>query len=279
MADIDRHIARLKARNYQWPIPWEAVERMARFEDCRLSSYKCPSGVWTIGWGETEDIKPGMRWTEDQVDARYYTELVKYARKVEAMCTVDPTPNQLGALCMLAYNIGLRRDKPTKAGLYHSSILRLHNAGDFDGAARAFHLYNQGRDPQTKQLVVMRGLVTRRAWEAALYLKPEDDEPLERMPQAIAPESSLAASPIVHGGAITASTGALAGAVEIASTIQEQAGPLATIKAALATVKDFVHGAANFIGVPPGVLLAIALVAAGVIVMQQRSKQRREGWA
>lgn len=278
MADIDRHIARLKARNYQWPIPWEAVERMARFEDCRLSAYKCPSGVWTIGWGETEDIKPGMRWTEDQVDARYYTEVIKYARKVEAMCTVDPTPNQLGALCMLAYNIGLRDDKK-KAGLYYSSVLRLHNAGDFDGAARAFHLYNKGRDPLTKQLVVMRGLVTRRAWEAAMYLKPEDDEPIERMPQAIAPESSLAASPILQGGAVTIGSGALAGANELASAIQGQAGALGTIKSALATVKDFVHGVADFIGVSPGLLLALALVAAGVIVMQQRSKQRREGWA
>lgn len=279
MTDLDRHIARLKARGYTWPIPWECVERMARFEDCRLSAYKCPAGVWTIGWGETEDIKPGMRWTEDQVDARYYTEVVKYARKVEAMCTVDPTPNQLGGLCMLAYNIGLRRDKPKKGGLYHSSVLRLHNAGDFDGAARAFHLYNKARSQVTGQLEVLPGLVTRRAWEAAIYLQPYEDDAPERMPQAVAEESKLTASPIAQGGAVTTAVGAAAGATELVQQIDQTSGVLGSVKAAFGQVRELGAQVADFIGLPPSLIVAVVLVAAGVMITRNRRKQRREGWA
>lgn len=36
---------------------------------------------------------------------------------------------------------------------------------------------------------------------------------------------------------------------------------------------------ADFVGVPPGVLLALGLIAVGVLVMQQRRRQRLEGWA
>ena len=279
MTDLDRHIERLKSRGYAWPIPWDAVERMARFEDCRLSAYRCPAGVWTIGWGETEDIKPGMRWTVDQVDARYYTEVVKYARKVEAMCTLDPTPNQLGALCMLAYNIGLRRDKPRKGGLYHSSVLRLHNAGDFDGAARAFHLYNKAMSQTTGKLEVLPGLVTRRAWEAAMYLQPEEDAAPERMPQAVAEESKLTVSPIAQGGAVTTAVGAAAGATEIVKQIDATNGVLASVKTGVGTVQELGAQAADFLGLPPMALLAIILVIAGVVITQNRRRQRAEGWA
>ena len=27
------------------------------FEGCRLEAYKCPAGVWTIGWGHTGNVK------------------------------------------------------------------------------------------------------------------------------------------------------------------------------------------------------------------------------
>lgn len=278
MNDLDRHIERLKSRGYAWPIPWECVERMARFENCKLVAYKCPAGVWTIGWGETEEIKPGMRWTEDQVDARYYTEVVKYARKVEAMCTVDPTPNQLGGLCMLAYNIGLRNDEK-KSGLYHSSVLRLHNAGNFDAAARAFHLYNKARNQTTGKLEVLPGLVTRRAWEAAVYLQPEDDSVGDRMPQAVAEESKLAASPIAQGGAITTAVGAAAGATELVQQIDQTSGVLGSVKSAFGTVRELGTQVADFIGVPPVVIVAFVLIAAGVIITRNRRKQRAEGWA
>lgn len=278
MREIDRHIARLKARNYDWPIAWESVEALARNEGCVLVAYLCPAKVWTIGWGETEGIKPGMRWTEDQVDARFFLEVRKYTVKVEAMCTLDPTESQLGALVRLSYNIGLRSDKP-KAGLYWSSVLRLHNAGDFDGAARAFQLYNKARNRQTGQLEVLAGLVTRRASEAAAYLQPDPDAPVERMPQAVEAESKLAASPIAQSGAVTVGTGVVAGASTLAETLDQSTGVLGSVKGAVGAVKDVVHQVSDLIGMQPGAMLAIALLVVGYIVLRQRAKQREGGWA
>lgn len=32
------------------------VELIAKYEGCRLEAYKCPAGVWTIGYGHTEGV-------------------------------------------------------------------------------------------------------------------------------------------------------------------------------------------------------------------------------
>ena len=260
---IDGHIARLKARGWDFGIPWTAVELIARSEDCRLVAYQCIAGVWTNGWGETAGVTPDMRWTEDQADARFLQQVRKYAAKVEALCTVTPTPNQLGAMVSLAYNIGL--DAFAK-----STVLRQHNAGNPDAAARAFGLWNKARVAGVLQEV--RGLTLRRGRESALYLTPEDDTPQPRLPQAVAPESSLAKSPIAQGGAVTAGAGLLTGVTSVAGQLDEASGTLASVKA----VADQV---VQFIGLPPGVLLALVLIGAGFAVYHWRAKQRREGWA
>lgn len=262
-ARIDAHIARLKGRSWDWPIPWSAVELMARREDCRLVAYQCIAGVWSIGWGETAGVTADMRWTEDQADARYLQQVRKYAARVEALCSHEPTPHQLGAMTSLAYNIGL-------AAFAKSTVLRKHNAADFDSAARAFALFNKARIGGALQVV--RGLTLRRAAEAALYLTPDDDAPGERMPQAVEPESSIAASPIARGGALTAGAGVATAATTIA-------GQLDGANTTLDSVKAIADQAVQFLGLPPGLLLAGVLVGAGWAVWHWRAKQRAEGWA
>lgn len=292
MARIDSHLARLKARNYDWPVPWAVVDALGRKEDCRLTAYLCSAAVPTIGWGETEGIQLGMRWTEDQADARFYQQVVRFTRAVEAMATSPTTRNQLGGLVMLAYNIGLRRDKPTKAGLFHSTVLRLHNAGDYLGASNAFRLYNKARNPVTKQLEVVGGLVARRALEASIYLTPDEDAPAPRMPQAVEPESSLSASPLVKIGATLVGSGgaagvfnetapapAAAGMAQAAATAQ-QAGEVASqVSGVASTVTSTLQSVASLFGITPGTLVALAVVAAGAAVIYWRHRQRREGWA
>ena len=48
------------------------IELIKRFEGCRLTSYKCPAGIWTIGYGHTANVKQGdiitkEKATEDNV--------------------------------------------------------------------------------------------------------------------------------------------------------------------------------------------------------------------
>ena len=38
------------------------------FEGCHLTSYKCPGGVWTIGYGHTAGVTEGNRITQQQAD-------------------------------------------------------------------------------------------------------------------------------------------------------------------------------------------------------------------
>lgn len=265
MTRIDEHIARLKGRCYDWPIPWEDVESLARDEDCRTTPYRCIAGQWTCGWGETEGITPDMRWTLSQCDARLLQQVARYARKVEAMLDVPANPNQLGALVRLAYNIGL-------SALARSTVLRRHNEGDFQSAARAFALWNKFTDPSTGQLAVSNGLTARRARETARYLASAEDTPAERMPQAVAPESDLAASPIARGGAITAGTGIVA----TASALAEEAKGASDVAAKF---HDIAKQVADWVGLPPLVLFGAVLVIVGVIVIRQRANQRAKGWA
>lgn len=39
-----------------------------KFEGLQLAAYRCPAGVWTIGYGHTSGVVPGMRITASQVE-------------------------------------------------------------------------------------------------------------------------------------------------------------------------------------------------------------------
>lgn len=249
---LDGHVGRLRGRGWDFGIAWPAVEQIARSEDCRLVAYQDITGVWTIGWGETQGVTQGMHWTEDQADARFLQQVRKYAARVEALCTQEPDANQLGAMTSLAYNIGL-------GALARSTVLKRHNAGDFQAAARAFALWNKAR--VNGELVSVAGLTARRAREAALYLEAVGDAPREPMPQAVEPESSLAASPINKASATVA------------------AGGLAMASQALEQGKAIADKVAEFVGLPVPALIAGTVVIAALVIANQRAKQRKEGWA
>lgn len=113
---------------------------------------------WTIGWGTTgADVKPGLVWTQQQCDARLDADLTTFAAKVSAAIGTAPTSqHQFDALVSFAYNVGV-------ANLQSSTLLRLHKAGDFAGAAAQFGRWNKAAGR------VLPGLVKRRAAEAQLY--------------------------------------------------------------------------------------------------------------
>lgn len=247
-------------RSLQWPVPWRAVELIARAESCRLAAYRCPAGRWTCGWGETDGVGPCTRWTQQQADERLRDGLAELAQQVLAMCSVPPGANELGALVSLAYNIG-------PAALRRSSVLRAHNRGDHQAAARAFGLWNKARVGGV--LTVLRGLTARRAAEAALYLTPDDDAPAEPMPQAVEPESAAPASPIAQGGAVTLGAGVLAAAGQA----EQQLG---AVGRALAAARGIM---VDTLGLAPGHVLPVLMIAAGAAVLWWRLRQRREGWA
>ena len=52
------------------------------FEGCRLKAYLCPAGVWTIGWGCTEGVKPGMVWSREEAEQALLREIAKHEAAV-----------------------------------------------------------------------------------------------------------------------------------------------------------------------------------------------------
>lgn len=256
MTSKAEHIRRLESRNYSWVLPWNAVRLVAESEACVLKAYKCSANTWTIGWGETEGITPDMVWTEEQADSTFNRELNKFANQVSALTTEYASPNQLGAMTSLAYNIGIN-------GFKRSTVLRAHNAGDHEAASRAFHLWNKAR--VNGALVPLRGLTARRAAESALYLAPDANDPPEKSVQAVEAESTLTQSSITKSGMTTIAAGSLTGAAAIFDGLS----PLVAQAKELATT----------LSLNPLLVLAAVLVGAGASSIYWRYKQRQQGWA
>lgn len=235
----------LPDKNLNWPISYEAVCEIARSEGLRLKAYRCPAGVPTLARGRTRGVKMGDTCTQAQADAWFVEDLTEFTDGVQRVLKRDASDSELGAMVSLAYNIGL-------SGFSRSTVLKRHNEGDRQSAARAFALWNKSRINGVLQVV--DGLTSRRAREAALYLS-DDSQP---MPQEVEPESSLKKSPIAQ-----------------AST----AAALATVLGTLSESTETGQAVALALGIQPvyGVLLAV--LWSGAVSLYQRIKQRKEGWA
>lgn len=142
-----------------------------RLPDGSCTTYYCPAGVLTIGFGCTVGIKEGDIWSPQQAVEALRRELEKHEKAVNGLIKVDITQNQFDALVSFSYNCG-------SGALAKSSLLKRLNKGDFAGAAAEFHKWNKGGGR------VLPGLVRRRAQEAELFLTPDaSNEPV--MPQAV----------------------------------------------------------------------------------------------
>jgi lysozyme len=129
------------------------------FEGCRLRAYQDAAGKWTIGYGHTFGVYPGLVITESQADAFLQTDVQNTATLVEKYITVPVNQNQFDALVSFTYNVGIVRF----AG---STLLVKLNMGDYDGAAQEFARWNEAGG------IVLDGLVHRRAAERTLFLSP-----------------------------------------------------------------------------------------------------------
>lgn len=145
------------------------LEMIKGFEGVRLKAYKDSAGVWTIGWGSTYyangmPVKKGDKLVNiDCANDLFRITLENYANEVRSLVHVQLTQNQFDALVSFQYNTG---------GLAGSTLLRKLNAGDYQGAADQFPLWNKVTDPITGQKKPFSVLTERRAKERKLFLKP-----------------------------------------------------------------------------------------------------------
>lgn len=130
-------------------------------EGDRLTAYQDVGGHWTIGYGHTVGVQPGMKITQAQADAMLAMDLLSFAQGILPLLTLVPGVGQYAALISLAYNIGVGAFKA-------SSVLRNHNSGDHPAAADAFLMWDKAH--VNGALVDLPGLLSRRQAERKMYL-------------------------------------------------------------------------------------------------------------
>lgn len=126
------------------------------FESLRVEAYRCPAGVWTIGYGHTAGVKRG-----DRIDARKAERLLSEdLRESEAVVSRECpglSQNQFDALVSFVFNVG-------ETQFMRSTLLKCVKANPENVNIR----YEISRWTRSKG-VELAGLMRRRRAEADLY--------------------------------------------------------------------------------------------------------------
>ena len=79
-----------------------------KYEGCKLTSYICPAGVLTIGYGHTgKDVKPNQTITKKKAISLLKKDLARFERHVQSYNYIyEWTDNEFSALVSFAFNIG-----------------------------------------------------------------------------------------------------------------------------------------------------------------------------
>jgi len=136
------------------------LELVKHFEGLYLKAYKCPAGVWTIGYGHTGirhndgTVYPGRTITEATAEALLAEDLQKFADRVSSLVKVTLNQDQFDALVSFDYNTG---------GLAKSTLLKRLNAGAYREVPHQLLRWTRANGK------VLRGLVRRRQSESLLF--------------------------------------------------------------------------------------------------------------
>ena len=127
------------------------------FEELRLSAYLDQRGIPTIGYGHTAGVKMGDTCTEEQADAWLEEDAQTATSGVEKSLQVSCNQNQFDALTSFTFNVGVGAEA-------HSTLAKLMNAGDIQGTADQFLVWDHVNG------VPNAGLLRRRQAERTLFL-------------------------------------------------------------------------------------------------------------
>lgn len=132
----------------------KGLDLIKSFEGCRLSAYKCPAGVWTIGYGRTNGVYEGMVITQAQADQFLFEDVKYYADAVDRYNSrFNFTQEEFDALTSFTYNCGV--------GSLQAVMSCCNTKQEI---AEECKLYNKGGG------VVLAGLVRRRNEEYKLFM-------------------------------------------------------------------------------------------------------------
>ena len=132
------------------------IEMIKNFEGLRLRAYKCPAGVYTIGYGHTGSVAPNMKISEETAEKFLIDDLKKFENHVNEINVKYKyrfNQNEFDSLVSFAFNIGNIRQL-TANGTRKKSVI-----------AEKMLLYTKAGG------VTLKGLVNRRKVEHDLFVK------------------------------------------------------------------------------------------------------------
>lgn len=127
------------------------------FESCRLTAYQDSRGVWTIGYGHTGNVLPGMTCTQAQAESYLLHDIAWAVLEVNRLVHVPLTQGEFDALVDFVFNCGA-------GNFQHSTLLETLNHGDHPRAAAEFDKWDRAGGAE------LPGLLRRRKAEALEFL-------------------------------------------------------------------------------------------------------------
>ena len=135
-----------------------AIDLIKKYEGLSLKAYKCPAGIYTIGYGTTvypdgKAVKAGDVITKTKAEALLLDYVIN--KIFPNIRDLNLTSNQEAAVCSLVYNIGLPAFKKSKC---YKAI----KAKDWETVFKEWEWYKAGGK-------TLKGLLKRRSEERYLF--------------------------------------------------------------------------------------------------------------
>jgi lysozyme len=135
------------------------IALITRFEGMRLRAYKCPAGVWTIGFGHTGDVKPGQIIDAAEARRLLVLDLKRFEKHVAEKITERRlTQPQRNACLSFAFNCGY---------MIRGNLERRININDTEAVCELLMKYVHAAGK------TLPGLVRRRTAECIEYRREE----------------------------------------------------------------------------------------------------------
>ena len=215
-----------------------------RHEGLKLDAYRCPAGIWTIGYGHTTAagapaVTAGSRITRQEAEDILRSDLGKFERAVLDAVTVPLSQPQFDALVSLCFNIG-------PGAFAKSTLVRVLNAGRREDVPKQWMRWTKGGGRE------LPGLVKRRRDELALWRGVND----HHAPDGV--ESRTTPDPVPPGKPATQSTTIWAAIAATAAAVLKPVADVVTDWRALSVVAS------------------VVIVGAAVWVIRERLRHARE---
>jgi lysozyme len=236
----------------------EGLKLIMQFEGLRLKAYRCPAGVWTIGYGHTSaagapEVRDGMRISAQEAQAILKRDLTGFETAVAGLVKKNLTQAQFDVLVSFAYNCGV-------GALKASTLLKRVNAGAFDAVPAELMKWTKAKGKE------LPGLVRRRRAEAALWRelpKAVDAQQARTAPDLPQPPKPITKSREANAAILAGSAGIVAAVTEAMPVIREGVGIMPVL--------------AESLGRPAFIAALITVVAALAIWFWRRQRLLEQG--